>query len=172
MIDAVAATAPGALRQWGGQPGEPDYSLRVSVAMWEKDLEAAWDYANRGACHTRLLLALASELETSHLDDALALYRRVVPGILEQTTNEAYADAIKVVQRMAAALGAHQRHRTWPLTLNICGSNSSASAISLNCSTNPGWVPPSGLQHLSARRQSFVRRTNIRAILRSVVEFR
>jgi uncharacterized Zn finger protein len=111
MIDTGIATAPGAFRQWGSQPGEPDYSLRVAVAMWEKDLEAAWDYANRGACRKELLLALAGELETSHLDDALGLYRRVVPGILEQTTNEAYAEAIKVVQRMAAALGAHQRHR-------------------------------------------------------------
>ena len=96
--------ASGAFRP-PGQAGERDYSLRVSVALREKDLEAAWDYANRGTCREKLLLALASELEPSHLDDALALYRRVVPGIIEQTGNEAYADAIKIVQRMGGGAG-------------------------------------------------------------------
>jgi uncharacterized Zn finger protein len=111
VIDTIAATDASAIPEWSRQPREPDYSLRVAVAIWEQDLEAAWDYANRGACRRNLLLALAGQLETSHLDDALELYRRVVPTILGETSNDAYAEVIEIVKRMAAALGAQQRHQ-------------------------------------------------------------
>jgi hypothetical protein len=87
----------------------PDYSLRVAIALSEQDLPAAWHYANIGECDRTLLIALAGKLQTSRLDDALVLYRRVVPALIEQTNNAAYEQAIGLVQSIADALGAHQR---------------------------------------------------------------
>jgi uncharacterized Zn finger protein len=109
MIDATIAARVSERRPWGGQPVVPDYSLRVAIALSEQDLPAAWHYANIGECDRTLLIALAGKLKTSRLDDALVLYRRVVPVLIEQTNNAAYEQAIGLVQSIADALSAHQR---------------------------------------------------------------
>lgn len=109
VVDAAIATRNVADRPWGRQPVEPNYSLRVAVALWEQDIGAAWQYANLGVCDRNLLIALAGKLETARLGDAIELYRRVVPALLEQTNNDAYEQAASLVQRMADALSAHHR---------------------------------------------------------------
>jgi uncharacterized Zn finger protein len=109
MVDATIAARVSERRPWGGQPVVPDYSLRVAIALSEQDLPAAWHYANIGECDRTLLIALAGKLKTSRLDDALVLYRRVVPVLIEQTNNAAYEQAIGLVQSIADALSAHQR---------------------------------------------------------------
>jgi uncharacterized Zn finger protein len=109
VVDAVIAARNAGYRPWGSQPRAPDYSLRIAVALWEQDVGTAWQYANLGACDRNLLIALADKLEAVRLDDAIELYRRVVPALLEQTNNHAYEQAVGLVQRMADALGAHHR---------------------------------------------------------------
>ena len=109
VADAVIATRTIGHRPWGCQPVEPNYSLRVAVALWEQDLGAAWQYANLGVCDRNLLIVLADKLKMARLDDAIELYRRVVPALLERTNNAAYEEAIGLVQKMADALSAHQR---------------------------------------------------------------
>jgi uncharacterized Zn finger protein len=94
---------------WGRRPSEPNYSLRVTIALWEQDVAAAWHYANLGVCDRNLLVTVAGKLESTHVDDAIALYRRVVPALLDQTNNAAYEEAIALVKKIAAALERHQR---------------------------------------------------------------
>jgi uncharacterized Zn finger protein len=86
--------------RWTKQARTPDHSLRVEIALWEKDLDAAWRAANEGICHRSLLIALAGKLEAARAADAISLYRRVVPPIVGQAHNTAYADAIKLIRRM------------------------------------------------------------------------
>jgi hypothetical protein len=109
VVDAAIAARAIGHRQWGRQPVEPNYSLRVAVALWEQDFGAAWEYANLGVCDRNLLIVLAGKLEMTRLDDAVELYRRVVPALLEQTNNAAYEEAIGLLQKMADALSAHRR---------------------------------------------------------------
>lgn len=109
VVDAAIAAPATGYRTWGRQSTVPDYTLRVAVALWEQDVDAAWQYANLGGCDRYLLIALAGALESTRLDHAIALYRRVIPVLLEQTNNAAYEEAIGLVQKMAAALNAHQR---------------------------------------------------------------
>lgn len=108
VVDAAieAGTAEG---YWGRRPAVPDFSLRVAIALWESDVDAAWKYANLGVCDRSLLVALAGKLEGKRPDDAIELYRRIVPVLLEQTNNAAYEQAIGLVKKMAGALGTHQR---------------------------------------------------------------
>ena len=85
--------------RWKSAPSLPNYSLRVEIALWEKDLEAAWASAHQGFCERNLLIALALELECSRPQDAVSLYRQVIPTIVEQTNNAAYEEAIKLIRK-------------------------------------------------------------------------
>jgi uncharacterized Zn finger protein len=104
VIDAAAVP-----HTVGGRGLEGDFSLRVEVALWEQDLEAGWEFVNRGRCDRRVLLALADQLAPAHPDDALSLYRRLVAVLLDESSNRAYEQALGLVQKMAAALDHHRR---------------------------------------------------------------
>lgn len=84
----------------------PNHSLRVSIAFWENDLDAALTAAHQGICDQGLLIALAGKLESSRPDDAVSLYQRVVPLIIDQTNNRAYEEAIRLIRRAGALLKA------------------------------------------------------------------
>lgn len=103
-IEAEAATTS----RWKPKASVPNYSLRVSIALWENDLDAAWTAAHQGICDQRLLITLANKLETSRTDDAVNLYRRVVPRIIDQTNNRSYAEAIALIRRVGALLKAQK----------------------------------------------------------------
>ncbi|MDZ4729831.1 MAG: hypothetical protein SH820_07815 [Xanthomonadales bacterium] len=96
---------------WKSQPLAPNYSLRVEIALWEKDLEAAWVAAGTGSCHRSLLLTLAGKLEPSRPNDAISLYRRVVPIIVEETNNAAYAEAINLIRKLGRLMKAQHQLR-------------------------------------------------------------
>ncbi|MGR8936088.1 MAG: DUF6880 family protein [Gammaproteobacteria bacterium] len=110
LAEAIAGGVT-AVGYWRPKPTGPDYSLRLAIALWEDDLDAAWEAVHAGACRQELLLSLAEKLETERADDALALYRRVIPSIVEQTNNAAYAEAVKLLRRVKGMLQARQRDR-------------------------------------------------------------
>ncbi len=89
---------------WKPKASAPDYSLRVSIALWEQDLDGAWTAAHQGICDRNLLVTLAGQLESSRPDDAISLYRRVVPPIVEQTNNTAYHEAIKLIRKLGTLM--------------------------------------------------------------------
>lgn len=94
---------------WKPRPSVPDHSLRVEIALWEKDLDAAWAAVQEGVCDRNLLIALAEKLEPARPNDAIALYRRVVSPIVEQTNNAAYEEAIKLVRKVGKLMVAQKR---------------------------------------------------------------
>jgi uncharacterized Zn finger protein len=100
MIAREAATT----NRWKPKPSAPDYSLRVQIALWEQDLDAAWSAAHEGVCDRNLLVTLAGMLESARAGDAISLYRRVVPRIVEQTNNAAYDEAIKLIRKMGGLM--------------------------------------------------------------------
>jgi uncharacterized Zn finger protein len=57
------------------------------------------------------LIELAGKLETPRPDDALSLYRQIIPSIVEQTNNTAYAEAVKLVRRVERILNDTGRKR-------------------------------------------------------------
>ena len=107
MIAREAATTT----RWKPKPSAPNYSLRVEIALWEEDLDAAWTAAHQGICDRNLLISLAGKLESSRPGDAISLYRRVVPPIVEQTSNTAYEEAIKLIRRVGGLMKAQGQSR-------------------------------------------------------------
>ena len=96
---------------WRPKPSIPNYSLRVEIALWEDDLDAAWASAHAGVCNQGLLITLAGKLEPTRADDALALYKQVIPDIVDQTNNTAYADAVKLIRKIGGIMIAQNRNR-------------------------------------------------------------
>jgi uncharacterized Zn finger protein len=97
--------------QWKPKQPAPNYSLRVEIALWEKDLDAAWAAANQGICDRNLLIALAGKLEPSRPDDAIHLYRRVVPPIVEQANNTAYEEAARLIRKVGGLMKVQSQSR-------------------------------------------------------------
>ena len=98
-VAGVIARDANATSRWKPKSSTPNYSLRVEIALWENDLDAAWASAHAGICEQNLLIALAGRLESSRPGDAVSLYCRVVPPIIEQTNNTAYEEAIKLIRK-------------------------------------------------------------------------
>lgn len=110
MAEGIARNAA-AIDRWTKQTRTPDHSLRVEIALWEKDLDAAWRAVHEGICHRDLLIALAGKLEAARPADAITLYRRVVPPIVGQAHNTAYAEAITLIRKMGNLMRAIDRSR-------------------------------------------------------------
>ena len=87
----------------------PDYSLRVAIAFWEKDLNAAWAASHQGTYDRSLLISLAGKLEIERPEDAISLYRRVVPTIVDETKNSAYEEGIRLVRKVGGLMKAQKR---------------------------------------------------------------
>lgn len=110
-LDHVIVTESRSTSRWKPKPSMPNYSLRVSIALWENDLNAAWTAAHQGACNRLLLISLAEKLESERPCDAITLYRRVVPTIVDETKNSAYEEAISVVRKIGNLMKAQKRSR-------------------------------------------------------------
>lgn len=83
-----------------GHTRNVDHSVLVSIFLWEKDVEAAWREAEAGGCNNELWLELAALREKKHPRDTIAVYRKQIAPILEETNNEAYARAIELLRRL------------------------------------------------------------------------
>lgn len=110
-VAEVIAREASTTSRWKPKPSAPNYSLRVEIALWENDLDAAWDFVHAGVCDRNLLIALAGKLESSRPDGAISLYRRVVPPIVEQTNNTAYEEAIKLIRKVGGLMKAQNQSR-------------------------------------------------------------
>ncbi|ATE58715.1 DUF6880 family protein [Thauera sinica] len=95
-----AATTGG----WKPKSSLPNYSLRVSIALWEEDLDAAWTAAHQGICDRNLLVTLGGKLESVRPEDAISLYRQVVPRIVDQTNNSAYYEGIQLIRKVGGLM--------------------------------------------------------------------
>lgn len=114
LVAEVIARAATTTTRWKPKPSTPDHSLSVEIALWEQDLDAAWAAAHEGICDRNLLITLAGKLENSRPSDAVSLYRRVVPAIVGQTNNAAYAEAIKLVRKVGRLMKAQDHSRQFP----------------------------------------------------------
>lgn len=92
--------------QYKPEPSRSKHALRLEIALWEEDLDAAWNAAHAGDCGQFLLVKLAGKLEASRPHDAISLYLRVVPPIIDRTNNAAYEEGIVLIRKIGALMKA------------------------------------------------------------------
>lgn len=84
---------------------KPDQSPLVEILLWEEALESAWQEAKAGFCRDDLWLRLADRRAQEHPQEAVAVYRRLVDALVEQTNNRAYEEAIALVEKIRSLAG-------------------------------------------------------------------
>ncbi|MHB0936049.1 MAG: SWIM zinc finger family protein [Armatimonadota bacterium] len=75
------------------------YSELVRILLWEGRVDEAWQEANDGDCLEDLWMQLAALRENEHPEDALTVYFRHIPPILDRTNNDAYETAIDLLHK-------------------------------------------------------------------------
>jgi len=104
LIETVVLREANEITRWKPKPSLPDWSLRVEIALWENDLDTAWQMIQQGKCRRQLLLSLAGKLENPRPGDAVTLYRRIIPGIIEETNNRAYEEAVRYLGKVGGLM--------------------------------------------------------------------
>jgi uncharacterized Zn finger protein len=79
-----------------------DHSLLVEVFLHEGDAEGAWREAETGGCSEDLWLALAKRREGDHPAEAAKVYERHVDGLLHNTGNRIYDEAVEFLGQIRA----------------------------------------------------------------------
>ncbi len=77
-----------------------DNSDLVSISLWEKDAETAWQEAKDGGCSNALWMRLAGLREKEHPEDAIPIYQRQLEATIDQKNNDAYKEAITLLRRL------------------------------------------------------------------------
>ena len=80
--------------------GHADNSRLVEVFLWERRHDEAWQEASAGGCSASLWLRVAATREEKHPGDAVPIYKEMIAPILKQGNNAAYAEAVKLVQKI------------------------------------------------------------------------
>jgi tetratricopeptide (TPR) repeat protein len=91
---------------WGGHA---DNSRLVEVFLWEKRYDEAWQEASAGGCSSGLWLRVAAAREEKHPGDAVPVYKEMIAPILKQANNTAYAEAVKLLQKIRQLMGRADR---------------------------------------------------------------
>lgn len=76
-----------------------DRSSLVQIFLWEKNVDAAWHEANEGGCSESLWMELARRREKEHPEDALEVYKRWIGPTVARGHNQAYEDAVELLER-------------------------------------------------------------------------
>ena len=104
-LDEVTAREANQTSRYKPKPSVPDTSCRVAIALWESDLDTAWNAAQNGQCEQRLRLSLAQALEATRGREALSLYRQIIAEMVGLTNNDAYARAVVLVRMVGELMG-------------------------------------------------------------------
>lgn len=99
-LDRATAQEASQTSHFKPRPSAPDTSRRLAIALWEVDLEAAWTALHSGQCQQNLRINLAHALGSTRAQDAIFLYRQIVPEIVGQTNNSAYESAVALIRQM------------------------------------------------------------------------
>ncbi len=99
-----------------------DNSLLIEILLSENAVDTAWQEARAGGCDSALWRRLAKLRGQQHPRDAIDVYRLLIPDIVNRTNNTAYAEAMKLVARIAAlqrGLGEQQAFADYLATLRV-----------------------------------------------------
>ena len=95
------SVANGPVFRWQQTQG---HSLLVEIFLHEQNVEHAWHAAQTGGCSNTLWLQLAAARETTHPEDAIAVYLRLGEQAVADTSNGRYEPAVALLEKAAALM--------------------------------------------------------------------
>ncbi|MDR2980683.1 MAG: SWIM zinc finger family protein [Puniceicoccales bacterium] len=94
-----------------------DYSELVRVFLWENDLDSAWNAAMDNGCDGELWLLLADKRASKHPEDSIQIYLKNAALLIEQTNNQSYQKAIRVLKKTRLLYEKLGQSPKWDLVL-------------------------------------------------------
>jgi uncharacterized Zn finger protein len=104
--------------QWTGA----GHTLLVEIFLHEGDSDAALAEAKSGGCTGSAWTQIAQAREKDHPQDAAAIYRNSIDGIVDQTNNRAYDAAAKLAAKIKALMqrsGQKEEFAVWLEALRV-----------------------------------------------------
>ncbi|HET8662660.1 MAG TPA: SWIM zinc finger family protein [Micromonosporaceae bacterium] len=95
LLRPAGNAARGALPAWYG-------NVLVDVLLWEGETEAAWAAAHEHAATDPQWLRLAEARGSTHPQDAIPVYQRIIEKKVEARNNQSYAEAADLAVRVKA----------------------------------------------------------------------
>ena len=92
-----------------------DHSELVTILLWEKRSDEAWEEAKAGGCSHALWLQLAKARETSHPEDAVTIYSDAFTRSMKNLSGSDYSEPVaflRKVRDILTATGQTDRLRT------------------------------------------------------------
>jgi len=83
-----------------GRSANVGNSLVVEIFLWEENIDEAWQAAQEGGCRQDLWMKLAAEREADYPEDALSVYQPAIEPLINQTNNDAYAQAVVLLLKV------------------------------------------------------------------------
>lgn len=94
--------------RWAGN----GHTLLVEIFLHEGDSDAALAEAKSGGCTLGAWMQIAQAREKDHPQDAAAIYRNSIDGIIDQKNNRAYDDAAKLAGKIMALMEGRGKRRS------------------------------------------------------------
>ena len=92
-----------------------DHSEPVTILLWEKRYDEAWEEAKAGGCSHELWLKLAQTRETSHPEDAVTIYTDAFTRTMQNLSGSDYSAPVAFLRKIRdilTATGQTDRLRT------------------------------------------------------------
>lgn len=80
-------------------------SLLVEIYLWEQYPEAALEQARRGGCTDKLWQQIAERIADTRPQDAIDIYKKQIEDLIEDTNNDAYSAAVRLLHKLGALMG-------------------------------------------------------------------
>ena len=90
---------------------QPNTSRQVEIALWEGELDTAWNALNQGECPQDLHIQVARAIEATQPNDALSIYLPMISSLVTQTNNRAYEQAIGLIERVQIVMRQQDKHK-------------------------------------------------------------
>ena len=98
-----------------GLAANRDHSQIAEIFLWEGDIEAAWQEARAGGCHSALWFRLAEARKKDHPEDAIAVYVEQLKPVLQWAQQSAYEQAVDIlrkIQKLTVRIGKQAQFAT------------------------------------------------------------
>lgn len=81
----------------------------IAIYLWEKNPDAAWDLAKTEGCNDAVWKEIAFARERTHPEDSLAVYKRLIPPLIEPVTNGQYEEPVDLIAHVRTAMRLRKR---------------------------------------------------------------
>lgn len=100
-----------------------EHSTLVQILLWENEIESAWQEAKTGKVSKDIWLQAAEKWGSSHPEEILPIYQREIESAIARKTNESYAEASQMLEKLRDLMLRINREEEFNVYLNELRKN-------------------------------------------------